>query len=95
MAEHPENKAVEEKKHWIPYPMKRFFSLQEASIYTAMGEVSIKQAYYDGLLPAIQRGPRSKLIFDVKDLDSWMLAGKKQHEAVSTRMRARNGRFIK
>ena len=95
MAEHPENKAFEEENHWIPYPMKRFFDLKEASIYTSMGEVSIRQAYYDGLLPAIQRGPRSKLIFDVKDLDSWMLAGKKQHEAVSTRMRARNGRFIK
>jgi hypothetical protein len=95
MPETPTNREIEEKAHWIPYPMKRFFSLQEASIYTAMGELSIKQAYYKGLLPAIQRGARSKLIFDVKDLDSWMLAGKKQHEAVSSKMRARNGRFIK
>ena len=95
MPESLENREIVEKTHWISYPMKRFFSLQEASIYTAMGEVSIKQAYYNGLLPAIQRGPRSKLIFDVKDLDSWMLAGKKQHEAVSSKMRARNGRFIK
>jgi len=75
--------------------MKRFFTLPEASIYTAMGEVSIKQAYYNGLLPAIQRGKRSKLIFDVQDLDAWMLQDKKNHSAVDTRPRARNGRFIK
>ena len=96
MTETLKNREIAEKTHGIAYPMKRFFSLSEASIYTAMGEVSIKQAYYQGQLPAIQRGTRSKLIFDIKDLNKWMLADKKlREEAVDTKPRAQNGRFIK
>lgn len=74
---------------------KRFFTLQEAAHYCALAEISIKQAVYKKELPVIQRGPKSKLIFDVQDLDSWMLTDKKNHSAVDTRMRARNGRFLK
>ena len=95
MAETPANRELTVKTLGIAYPLKRFFSLSEAAVYTAMSEVSIKQAYYQGLLPAIQRGSRSKLILDITDLDTRMLQDKKQHEAVDTRMRARNGRFIK
>ena len=95
MPETPANRGFEEKTQGIAYPVKRFFDLKEASVYCAMGEVSIRQAHYNGLLPAIQRGAKSKLIFDRLDLDAWMLADKKQHEAVDTKPRAKNGRFIK
>ena len=95
MAETPTNRRLTEKTHGIAYPMTRFFTLSEAAIYCAMAEVSIKQAYYQGHLQAIQRGARSKLVFDIKDLNTWMLKDKKQYEAVDTKPRAKNGRFIK
>ena len=94
MPEPPGNREFQGKEHWIPYPMKRFFSLKEASIYTAMSEVSIKQAYYQGQIPAIQRGKRSKLVFDVEDLNAYMLQDKKRHSAVDTKIRGKDGRFL-
>ena len=56
--------------------------------------MTIKQAVYRKELPVIQRGKRSKLIFDREDLDTYMLQDKKtRDEAVDTKMRAKNGRF--
>ena len=91
----PENSELMEDTHWTIYPIKRFYSLAEAAVYCALSEISLKQAYYRGELPCIRRGVKSKLIFDVQDLDSFMLKDKQQHKAVDTRMRARNGRFKK
>jgi hypothetical protein len=72
---------------------KRFMTLPEGSFYTAQAESTIKRAVYDGQLPVIQRGERSKWILDVYDLDVWMLAHKRRHRPVDTRMRSKDGKF--
>lgn len=77
-----------------PYPFfKRFMALPQAAYYTGQAESSIKRAVYDGELPVIQRGERSKWILDAYDLDAWMLTAKRYHKPVDERMRDRGGRF--
>jgi hypothetical protein len=76
------------------YPFfKRFMSLPESAFYTGQAESSIKRAVYDGQLPVIQKGERSKWILDVLDLDVWMLQHKRRHRPVDTRMRNKDGKF--
>jgi hypothetical protein len=96
-----QNKGVGEKTQSIlhpkglaPYPFfKRFMTLPEGAFYTGQAESTIKRAVYDGHLPVIQRGERSKWILDVQDLDRWMLAWKRIHRPVDQRQRTRDGKF--
>lgn len=99
MAKDKKNKAVIDPPQGILNPpgysfFKRWMSLPEAAFYTSQGEATIKKAIYRGELPVIQRGPRSKIILDVTDLDTWMSADKGVHKGpVDERQRAKNGRF--
>jgi hypothetical protein len=73
---------------------KRWMTLPEAAWYSSQSEATLKKAVYRGALPVIQRGARSKMIFDVVDLDAWLLADKGVHKGpVDERQRAKNGRF--
>lgn len=73
---------------------KRWLTLQESAYYTAQSEALVKKAVYRGELVVIQRGARSKMIFDIVDLDAWMLKDKGCHKGpIDERMRAKNGRF--
>jgi hypothetical protein len=71
-----------------------WLTLPEAAWYSSHSEATLKKAVYRGELKVIQRGARSKMIFDVVDLDKWLLAEKGVHKGpVDERQRAKNGRF--
>jgi hypothetical protein len=100
MKESKQNKVVSDLPQGIKNPLechfpffKRFMTLPEAGFYTGQAESTIKRAVYDGLIPVIQRGDRSKWILDVLDLDSWLLKFKKFHNPVDQRIRTRDGKF--
>jgi hypothetical protein len=78
----------------VSYPFfKRFLTLPEAAFYTGQAESTVKRAVYDGHLPVIQRGERSKWILDALDLDSWLLKFKSYHRPIDQRQRTKDGRF--
>ena len=76
------------------YFYKRWLTLPQAAYYSSHSEATLKKAVYRGELQVIQRGARSKWIFDVVDLDAWLLADKGIHKGpIDERKRAKNGRF--
>ena len=99
MAKNKKNKQLTSEKHGNDNPLRHYFykrwlTLPEASFYTSHSEVTLKRAVYRQEIPVIQRGARSKMIFDVVDLDAWLLADKGVHKGpIDERQRAKNGRF--
>ena len=99
MAKNKKNKQLNPEKHGNDNPLRHYFykrwlTLPEASFYTSHSEVTLKRAVYRQEIPVIQRGARSKMIFDVVDLDAWLLADKGVHKGpIDERQRAKNGRF--
>jgi len=75
--------------------LKRWFTLAEAAIYTGYDKATLRQAVYNGDLGYSQRGPRGKWIFDVLELDKWILANFKRYDGpANEQARGHDGRFI-
>lgn len=58
-------------------PLKRFFSLREASIYTGRGVYGIRELIWKGRLPVIRDG--RKQFLDKEDLDRYMVSLKETY----------------
>ena len=76
--------------------LKRWFSLEEASVYTGFKAITLRKAVYKGELGVGQKAGRGKLYFDVYELDQWMLRDFGPYKGpIDERIRNKQGQFIK
>lgn len=53
----------------LPLP-RRLCSIQEAAVYLAVSDWTVRRMVWAGALPHIRRGRR--ILLDLRDLDSWI-----------------------
>lgn len=53
-------------------PRRRLIRIRQAAEYLSVSEWTLRQMAHNGDIQFIQRTPQSPMLFDLRDLDSWI-----------------------